>query len=407
MASGMNQISTDKQTFEKMLSDDYGVHIPFTNELCNFETLTETEDHTIPNLNASNLNSSLLNNGMQSPKALCSSLRKKEEAAMKIEPVAAHVPDPAISEQRQVFSRSTQHQGTKGVWSPPSHDGLNINTNPTSPFEYPPQTQVPRPPFLTRPNSFLRHQYNPWVKSGSSSPLINKNYTLFDSHNPLLIGTNSASHNIGQLQHDSRASAMVYQARQPFEESNLRSPLTQSPNYNMLHQPKSHYYTRYPDSPIFLPDAHFRSPHIDFNTPGLPHTPPSISHVSHFQHTPTISASSLKSINREASSPASSGPQVKREPSTGKRHHAAMQTEPSFDNVQLPKIRLPQEDRALLEGLIAAMTDGHDAEDNVGMIKTWDKIRLAKADKLREKAREMLVCCPCCFGNYKGCSMLI
>ena len=326
---------------------------------------------------------------------------------MKIEPVAAHVPDPAISEQRQVFSRSTQHQGTKGVWSPPSHDGLNINTNPTSPFEYPPQTQIPRPPFLTRPNSFLRHQYNPWVQSGSSSPLINKNYTLFDSHNPLLIGANSAYHNIGQLQHDSRANAMVHQARQPFEESNLRSPLTQSPNYNMLHQPKSHYYTRYPDSPIFLPDAHFRSPHIDFNTPGLPHTPPSISHVSHFQHTPTISASSLKSINREASSPASSGPQVKREPSTGKRHHAAMQTEPSFDNVQLPKIRLPQEDRALLEGLIAAMTDGYDAEDNVGMIKTWDKIRLAKADKLREKAREMLVCCPCCFGNYKGCSMLI
>lgn len=72
MASSMNQTSTDKQTFEKMLSDDYGVHIPFTNELCNFETLTETEDHTIPNLNASNFNSSLLNNGMQSPKALCS-----------------------------------------------------------------------------------------------------------------------------------------------------------------------------------------------------------------------------------------------------------------------------------------------------------------------------------------------
>ena len=33
----------------------------------------------------------------------------------------------------------------RGKWSPPSQDGININTSPTSPFNYPPQTQGPRP----------------------------------------------------------------------------------------------------------------------------------------------------------------------------------------------------------------------------------------------------------------------
>jgi hypothetical protein len=386
----MNHAITNKQKFEKMLGDEYGVNIPFSNELCNFETLDETEDHNLPNIDPSSLDQSLLNKGMHTTEVLCNSEREQDQIVAKNEPQETHIPNPATSEQRQVFLSSTHPQGTRGVWSPPSSDGLCINTNPTSPFNYPPQTQALRPQPLIRPNSLLRNQYNPWLQNGSPSPSHNNNYTFLNTHNGLLINTNVASHNTGQLQHNSRASAMVHQARQPFEESNLRSPLT--PNFNMLHQPKAHQYTHYPDLPSFSPDAHYRSPHTDFNTPVLPHTPPNISHVSQFHHTPTTNASSLNTTHREASLPPSPRSQVKREQSTSKRRHAAMQTDPSFDNVQLPRIRVPQEDRALVDGLIAAMIDGSDAEDNLGMIKTWDKLRLAKADRLREKAREMLVC---------------
>ena len=388
----MNHAFTNKQKLEKMLGNEYGANISFSNGLCNFETLDETEDRNLPNIDPSSLDQSLLNKGMHTTKVLCNSEREQDATNAKNEARETHIQDAATSEQRQVFLSSAHAQGTRGAWLPPSNDGPAINTNPTSPFNYPPQTQALRPQPLTRPNSLLRNQYNPWLQNGSPSPSPshNNNYTFLDTHNGLFINTNVASHNTGPLQHNSRARAMVHQARQPFEESNLRSPLT--PNFNMLHQSKSHQYTQYPDSPSFSPDAHYRSPHADFNTLGLPHTPPNISHVSQFHHTPITSASSLNPTHRETSLPPSPRSQVKREQSTTKRRHAAMQTDPSFDNVQLPRIRAPQEDRALVDGLIAAMVDGSDAEDNLGMIKTWDKLRLAKADRLREKAREMLVC---------------
>lgn len=51
----------------------------------------------------------------------------------------------------------------------------------------------------------------------------------------------------------------------------------------------------------------------------------------------------------------------------------------------------PGEDRGYIDTLISAMMDGTEAEDNDGMIKTWNKLSLNNEAKLERKAIELLV----------------
>ena len=391
----MDEVSSHQQAFENLLSQEYGVNVPFSNEICGqFETSEETGNCNLHDENADKLGDSPLRRQTLSPEpsnaaaALSNSKHAKEESARTVN--TTQPSSSPISEQRQVLLAPLH--GVRGFRSPQLPDKLNINTNPASPFSLPPHTIGPRPHFLTRPTSFLRHEYNPWSQNGPSSPLVDNGNSFINSHSPLFINLPSPSDR--QLQHNGRPDPMNQQARQPFEESNLRSSLSQSPNYDMAQPSRSHHYTHYPEPPSYYsPDAHFRQPHTTFNTPVQPRTPPGITHHGHSQDTPTMSTHGLNGINRIASSPHSPRPQVRRESSIGKRRHASMQTDSSYENVQLAPLRmLPQEDLSFVTGLVAAMRDSNQAEDNAGMLKTWEKIRTVKADKLQEKAIEMLVC---------------
>ena len=236
-----------------------------------------------------------------------------------------------------------------------------------------------------RSPSNLRHQFNPDSIHRTSSP-------SFSTHSPVSYAT-PASQILNPF-HYYGAPNMYTPIPQPFDESNLRNPTygTSMPN-----QANPQVYPVYSHPHDYSPNAQFRSPIGNVNTHyGQPRTPPRMLNLGEFQHNPDVSGSGA-SITRRATAQDSPKPQVKREDSTRKRQRkaavsvASEDEEDEKDDFQLPST-VTEADAPLIRRLVAAMTDGSAAEDNEGMKKTWQKIQTTKAQRVQERAIQMLVC---------------
>ena len=233
--------------------------------------------------------------------------------------------------------------------------------------------------------SHLRYQFNPDNFDSLSAPLLSTN--------------NSVLYNIPSNQDWNffncyRGLGSMYNSvPQPFDESNLRAPVNQSYGTSHPNPPSPQAQSSYSHQQHYSPNAQFRSPLGNVNTHhGQPRTPPRMVNLGEFQHHPDISGSGA-SITRHVTTPNSAKPQVKQEDSTRRRRRRASPSIASEDEdeIQLPST-VPKADASLVRRLMTAMMDGSAAEDNEGMKKTWEKLRTTKAQRLQEKAVEMLVC---------------
>ena len=236
--------------------------------------------------------------------------------------------------------------------------------------------------------SNLRHQFNPDNLHRTSSPSLS-------SYSPVPYATPS-SQNLNPFYCYRGPGNMFSPIPQPFDESNLRSPVNQNYGTSTPNPANPQAYPGYSLQQNYSPNAQFRSPLLNVNTHyGQPRTPPRMLNLGEFQHNPDINGSGA-SITRRATAQNSPKPQVKREDSTRKRSRRARSShasEDDEDDAQLPS-NVPEGDAPFVRRLITAMTDGSAAEDNEGMKKTWQKIRTTKTQRVHEKAVEMLVCWP-------------
>ncbi len=239
-----------------------------------------------------------------------------------------------------------------------------------------------------RNRSNLRNQYNPDDLHRTSSPSLS-------SYSPVPYATPSIP-NLNPFYYYGGPGNMFSPIPQPFDESNLRSPVNQTHGNSLPNQASPQVYPVYSHQQSYSPNAQFRSPPVNVNTHyGQPRTPPRMLNLGEFQHNPDINGSGA-SITRRVTAQNSPMPQVKREDSTRKRPRKAgplNASEDDEDDIQLPS-SVPEDDAPLVRRLVTAMTDGRAAEDNEGMRKTWQKIRTTKIQRVHEKAVEMLVCWP-------------
>ena len=239
-----------------------------------------------------------------------------------------------------------------------------------------------------RSPSNLRYQFNPNNIHRTTSPSLS-------THSPVPYAT-PPSQILNPFSYYG-APNMFSSIPQPFDESNLRSPLNQTYGTPMPNQTNPQIYPVYSHPHNYSPNAQFRSSIGNVNTHyGQPRTPPRMLNLGEFQYNPDVSGSGA-SITRRITAQNSPQPQVKREDSTRKRQRkaavsiASEDEEEDKDDSQLPS-NVPDADIPLIRRLIAAMTDGSAAEDNEGMKKTWLKIRTTKAQRVQERAIQMLVC---------------
>ena len=233
--------------------------------------------------------------------------------------------------------------------------------------------------------SNLRNQFNPDILYQTSSPSLSSYGTVPYATPP--------AQNIESFQYYGAPNTMLNSVRQPFDESNIRSPLHQSYGLSMSNQSGSHIYPVYPYQQSYPPSGQLCSPFMNVNTHfGQPRTPPRMTNMGEFQYSPNLNGSG-SSVTRRLTPQSSPMPQVKRENGTGKRARTAAHRNKSEDELDLIKLprTVSEEDAPLVRRLIAAMTDGSAAEDNDGMKKTWDKIRKTREPKVHDKAIEMLV----------------
>ena len=236
--------------------------------------------------------------------------------------------------------------------------------------------------------SNLRHQFNPDNLHRTLSPSLS-------TYTPVPYATPSTQ-SLNPFHCYGGTGNMFSPIPQPFDESNLRSPVNQTYGTSIPNPANPQVYPGYSLQQNYSPNAQFRSPLMNVNTHyGQRRTPPRMLNLGEFQHNPDINGSGA-SITRRATAPNSPKPQVKREDSTRKRPRRAGRSnasEDDEDDAQLPS-NVPDADAPLVRRLITAMTDGSAAEDNEGMKKTWQKIRTTKTQRVHEKAVEMLVCWP-------------
>ena len=236
--------------------------------------------------------------------------------------------------------------------------------------------------------SNLRNQFNPDNLHRTSSPSLS-------SYSPVPYAT-PATQNLNPFHYYRVPGNMFSPIPQPFDESNLRSPVNQTYGNSMPNQVSPHVYPVYSHQQSYSPNAQFRSPLVNVNTHyGHPRTPPRMLNLGEFQHNPDINGSGA-SITRRVTAQNSPMPRVKQENSTRKRPRKAgplNATDDDEEDVQL-LFTVPEDDAPFVRRLVTAMTDGSAAEDNEGMKKTWQKIRTTKLQRVHEKAVEMLVCWP-------------
>lgn len=229
----------------------------------------------------------------------------------------------------------------------------------------------------TQPPSQLRQQIYPELQSGVFAPTMTGQKTL---------GTSPRHY-----QRSLYTGPTIPQSVQPFQESNLRTHSHQSFDYSPNHftyaDPQRHLHRNYSNPEIYSSRS---TPYTNMGSRRSqvpsPITTPS-THESHVRNSHAISSAdeshSVGGVKRGVTPAASAEP--KRQLRKNSRRMAN-----NLRNVNdKSSVVLTKPDQHYLEELVDAMTNGSDAEDNQGMINTWDKIRDSKGDKIREKAGEM------------------
>lgn len=300
--------------------------------------------------------------------------------------------------------------------------------------------------FIRNP-SHLRHQIHPKLLQNSlvtatatgdlAGPLphtmpSSPNYTIYQESNssPPYGNYQNIHHTSNRPQprrvtsvHNPRRGSPLSQNYMPFQESNLRSPLTSNLRGNVW-EAEQCQIPQYPDPQSELQQQFNRSPYVGHHYVSEPQGNHIISQspgnhliqssdsgnpsfVSQGATDFGLHGFSPKSIKRELSSPesghlvstpnlssqmASPKPQKKRrmkhELKNGHDNEAAVDPD-ALRTTDLTNLDLT--DQTNVAALIDAMHNTYNVEDNQGMQKTWDKVRRAKAFRIKEVCVELLV----------------
>lgn len=325
---------------------------------------------------------------------------------------------------------------------------LAINTMFASAPANPPHSPTSKAQQFIRHPSHLRHQIHPEVLQNSLSTAIatenhtsgplphtmspSSNFTNYHKSNasPPYDNYQPAHHTSNRPQprrvtsaHNPRRGSPLLQNYKPFQESSLRSPLTSTPRENVW-EAEQCQIPQYPDPQPEFQQQFNRSPYVGHHYVPEPqgnhissHSPENYLIQSSDSRNPSFMSQgttdfglhglSPVSIKRELSSPESghlvSTPNLRSQmasPKPQKKRRVKHEVKNGHDNeaaVDPDALRttnltnLDPTDQTNVATLIDAMHNTHNVEDNQGMQKTWDKVRRAKAFRIKEVCVELLV----------------
>ena len=258
--------------------------------------------------------------------------------------------------------------------------------------------RVDLPPFQplhqnTQPRSNLRNLYQ-FEHHNKFSPTMNT-YQFPPRRQGFL--DMSPNNRMLEFPHPNGQNLSNYHVQQP--ESNIRTPINQLVAPAMSdYLAAQHYDQRAWTQLPSIDTLQYHQQSLDtvpMERPVQPRTPTKAyaSHVNHISdrgqsRLSQLSTSTPSKIKRETSSPRMT--RSKRAATTVTANSMTPTSSPNrlSDNNFATST---EDDRARVNTLVAAMLDGKDAEDNEGMIKTWNKLSLGGEEKLREKGIELLV----------------
>lgn len=322
------------------------------------------------------------------------------------------------------------------------------NTMSASAPANPQHSPTPKAQQFVRNPSHLRHQIHPELPQNSLStatstgdhttgPLphtmpSSSNFTTYQESNALPpYGNYQTIHHTSDRPqprrvtsaHNPRRGSPLSQNYKPFQESSSRSPLTSNPRGDVW-EAEQCQIPQYPDPQSEFQQQFNRSPYVGHHyvseSQGIHIGGHSTEHYlmqSSDSRNPSfigqgttdfgIHGLSPISIKRELSSPESdhlvSTPNLRSQmasPKTQKKRRVKHELKNCHDNeaaVDPDALRtmdltnLSPTDQTNVAALIDAMHNTHDVEDNQGMQKTWDKVRRAKAFRIKEVCVELLV----------------
>jgi len=383
-----------RQDIEDVPGLECGVDIPFAPDFYSFNAVQD-RDHK-----PSGLNGSLLAQGIGSTKREISvgqlggrsSGTDGDHLIEGIPKQEFHDQIRATSTLAQGPNKHTIQAHTSPVFSASSLYGNTLrgssNVRPQSPLG-----AAVLNPQITRPTSGLRNQYQLERPTQFSPTTYPSQPQTQDQHFPNM----SPTDRVLGLQHLNGQTANTYQPFPLYSESYMRTPINQAPpqynsSYQFRQQHDQHARTFSP-----LPSIIAQTPyhHQILDTPPMmrpmmrpiqPRTPPQ-TNVAEINQMPMLNTSTPSKIKHEDSSPRST---------TRRRRESTIvaPTEMDSDSSASRDTGVPnskEEDRQCIDDLVSAMMDGNDAEDNDGMIKTWNKLKLTKEAKIQHKCVELLV----------------
>ncbi len=292
---------------------------------------------------------------------------------------------PGVTAPHQNSSKHTI-QAYSSPTFPVSSLHLNTSTGSNANYRLPP---IPPP----RPRSSLRNSYQ-FEHRNQLSPNRNnlqttqprRHFSDMSAQNPIF----DLQPLIGQNPYD-------YRVHQQFDESNVRTPVNHTfPRLNSAYHMSQQHENHSP-----LPSIHDQLQYqnrdlnyLPMQRPIQPRTPPQAFAAETVQVSNQVSklkVSTPSKIKNEKPSPriATTTP-AKRESATVAHQEMTPTSSPDPPrDIGFPANS--EEDRTCVDSLIAAMMDGTEAEDNEGMIKTWNKLSVGKEEMLEEKCIELLV----------------
>ena len=268
----------------------------------------------------------------------------------------------------------------------------------------------PLPHTMSPSSNFTNHQ-----ESNASPPYGNYQTIHHASNRPQPRRVTSA--------HNRRRGSPLLQNYKPFQESSLRSPLTSNSRGNVW-EAEHCQIPQYPNPQPEFQQQFNRSPYVGHQYVSeaqgnhiSSHSPENFLMQSSDSPNPSFMSQGTTdfglhglspiSIQRELSSPESghlvSTPNLRSQmasPKPQKKRRVKHELKNGHDNeaaVDPDALRttdltnLDPTDQTKVAALIDAMHNTHNVEDNQGMQKTWDKVRRAKAFRIKEVCVELLV----------------
>ncbi|KAL6719393.1 hypothetical protein ACLMJK_003632 [Lecanora helva] len=397
-----------------VLEQEHGVEVAFNSQVFgvmdgqyDFDSMLSSQE-----LGADSLSQSLLNEGTG---GVCTpyDLTQSEPSSF------SHHKDPSIV--GPITNQAGQHQ---------NEGQQNHAVNSTS-VSHSTVVNTPRPlrPFTTRPPSLLRNEYRPESPiDAQSRTMANQAYQNYLTSSPskymLSAPSGSSTHqnaqsslgNFGQssleqsrnfitshIGHDpSSFDVGQYQRLAPYrapQAYNYIPPSQQAygpstpQGYQIGMRRRRELSDMQPSTPpnpsVPLRNNNSNNPRMRMSrqvTEVQPSTPPNLAVQEHYdtnhsrEHKSSPDSTVVKREETALQSPLFK-PQARK---TTRRKTVVSHGVSEDDGLQLTK-----SDASYIEGLVAAMTDADEAEDNPGMQSTWRKIRENKAARLRETCEDM------------------